>query len=506
VTARSITETNRYVGLDLGTSGLKGVVLDGSGTVTARAQGSYQTSRPVFGASEQEPADWLAATKEVLGELAAAVTPTRWAGMGLSGMIPTLVTLDQRGAPTRPALTWEDVRAEPQARTLRELVGPDSLYRATGQWLDGRYLLPMFLRLAEAEPSQSTSIATLCSAKDFLFSWLTGEMATDPSTASGFGCYGLVPRAWLREVLEAASELSSLPIPALPAVAPSTMCRRLSPNVAAALELPADLEVCLGAADSVLAADGLGLQVDGGVAYVAGTSNVILALTSRLSFDHAHRYLVTPASDGGWGLEMDLLSTGSALEWLSFLCGAGSVASLTRLAAEIKPEDAPIFLPYLGGGEQGALWDPTLHGAIVGLDLRHGRQHLARGLLNGILMESRRCMGVLEDAGLARSTIRVTGGSASSADFRADLADATRWQVSTPEGGEADSSARGAAMLAARAIDGNTLPAAPGPGGRTTWPLRAEPDEGRAALWDAISARHDAALAALRPFFAQTKE
>jgi xylulokinase len=484
-----------YVGLDLGTSGLKGIVLDKGGSVVARARASYPTSRPESGASEQEPADWLAATRKVLRELAEMVASKRWTGIGLSGMIPTLVTLDATGVPTRPALTWEDDRAEPQGRALRELIGPESLYLSTGQWLDGRYLLPMFLRLVEAEPSESASVVKLCSAKDYLFSWLTGELATDPSTATGFGCYGLVAGAWLPEVLAAASELCPLALPGLPAVAPFTMVAPLARKASAALDLPADLRVCLGAADSVLAADGLGLTADGGVAYVAGTSNVILARSTELRFDDAHRYLVTPASNDSWGFEMDLLSTGSALEWLARLGEAGSAESLTRLAAEIAPGDAPVFLPYLGRGEQGALWDPTLRGAIVGLELRHDRRHLARGLLNGILIESRRSIEVLEDAGLRRSTIRLAGGSASDA-FRVDLADATRWQVSMPEAGETDYSAIGAAMLASLAIDRLTFADR-----RSLLPL-VQPDEGRAALWDTIYRRHDLALEALRPFFA----
>jgi xylulokinase len=502
----AVTDTSSYVGIDLGTSGLKGVAVDGNGSVVARAQASYKTSRPAPGASEQEPADWLAATREVLRQLKAVVAPARWLGIGLSGMIPTLVTLDKSGIPTRPSLTWEDDRAETQGRSLRELVGPDGLYRSTGQWVDGRYLLPMFLRLAEAEPAESASILTLCSAKDFLYSWLTGEMATDPSTASGFGCYGLISGGWLDNVLEAASELCALRLPALPTVAPSTTIHRLAPEVAGSLELPPHLEVCLGAADSVLGAEGLGLQADGGVAYVAGTSSVILALTTELRFDRAHRYLVTPSTDGCWGLEMDLLSTGSALEWLADVCGSSSVTSLMRLAAEVSPEDAPVFLPYLGGGEQGALWDPTLRGAIVGLELHHGRQHLARGLLNGILLESRRSMRVLEDAGLARTTVRVAGGSASPAGFRADLADATRWQVSMAEGDETNYSAIGAALLAARATDDGDF-AAPKPPASTPGPsLCVEPDEKRAALWDAISRRHDAALESLRPYFAEAEQ
>jgi sugar (pentulose or hexulose) kinase len=171
------------------------------------------------------------------------------------------------------------------------------------------------------------------------------------------------------------------------------------------------------------------------------------------------------------------------------------------LAAPIAPEDAPIFLPYLGGGEQAALWDSTLRGTIIGLDLHHGAGHLARGLLNGIVIESRRCLTVLEDLGLPKSVIRVAGGGASSPEFLADLADATRRNVSVAGDGETDFSATGAALVAARAVGDVAGPARAHAAGVRPWFL--EPDDHRVALWDTIAERYDEALAALRPFLAK---
>jgi sugar (pentulose or hexulose) kinase len=213
------------------------------------------------------------------------------------------------------------------------------------------------------------------------------------------------------------------------------------------------------------------------------------------------------AEEGTWGLEMDLLATGSSLCWLAVvLLGSPSPLALGELASNVAPVDAPVFLPYLGGGEQGALWDPTLRGSVVGLDLRHDRGHLARGLLNGIVLESRRCLAVLEEAGLPASTIHLAGGSATVPGFARDLADATRRRVSKPPDGETYSSAAGAAKLVAHAIKG-------GPTNRAHEALTGgtptdddlthdvvEPDKERALVWDRLFARHDRALAALRCF------
>jgi xylulokinase len=179
------------------------------------------------------------------------------------------------------------------------------------------------------------------------------------------------------------------------------------------------------------------------------------------------------------------MATGSAISWLAGLFGAGiDEAALLALAAGLDPRDAPLVLPYLSPGEQGALWDPLLRGAFVGLELGHGRRHLARGLVNGIVLESRRCLAVLGETGQAGREIRVAGGSAGDPGFRADLADATGHRVALPGGPGADRSARGAALLAALVID----EIMPGP---ESAPPAAGPDPARAAIWDELWASYE---------------
>src|SRR5581483_6379190 len=175
----------------------------------------------------------------------------------------------------------------------------------------------------------------IASAKDYLFAWLTGELATDPSTAAGYGCYELATGRWSAELLAIAAL-----DPALPAVWPSATSRPLRPEAAARLGCP-PIPVVLGAADSVLGALGLGVREPGQVAYIAGTSSVILGITGRLIVDPAHRFLVTPlAEPGRWGVEMDLLATGSAITWLAGLLGGDlTAAGLVELAASIDPGD-----------------------------------------------------------------------------------------------------------------------------------------------------------------------
>jgi xylulokinase len=479
-----------YIGLDLGTSGLKAVALSTSGEILARGGAAYPTHRPSAGACEHDTRDWQRAAESAIAQLRQVVPARRWRAIGLSAMIPTLVTLGPDGIPNGPAITWQDSRADDLGEEFRERYGASELYQLTGQWVDGRYLLPMFARIARVDPGRAAVTATVASAKDYLFGWLTGELATDPSTAAGYGCYELETGRWSAAALAAADLAPGV----LPAVRPSATSRPLRAELAAGLGC-GPVPVVLGAADSVLGALGLGVREPGQVAYIAGTSSVILGITDQLVLDPAHRFLVTPlAEPGRWGVEMDLLATGSAISWLADLLGGLTAVGLVELAASTEPASAPVLLPYLSPGEQGALWDPLLTGAVVGLDLSHGREHLARALVNGIVLESRRCLAVLDETCGAGRAIEVAGGSAADPSFRADLADASRRLVSMPRDDDTDHSARGAALIAARAVDGRWPADGFPPAG-----LAAEPDEARAEVWDDLWAGHESARHRLHP-------
>jgi sugar (pentulose or hexulose) kinase len=426
---------------------------------------------------------------DVVRQLRAIVEPTRWVAIGLSAMLPTLVAAPFGFA----AITWEDGRAEAQGERLREAIGGDELYARTGQWVDGRYLLPMARRLRDlGDPRSPTGV--ICGAKDALFGLLTGDFATDPSTATGFGCYDLAAGRWDEAILDEA--LGGGSRPDLPEIRPSHAWAPLSADMATALELPQGLPIVLGAADSVLAARGLGVTEPGRVAYVAGTSTVILGVADRIVIDPAHRYLITPMDrPGSYGLEMDLVATGSAVGWLARLLGvpAGDEAAVWDAAADIPPgADGLAFLPYLGPGEQGALWDPELRGVLSGLTLAHGRGHIARALLDGITLESRRCTEVLATIAGTRGDIVMSGPSIGSDVVVHSLADATERRVRWSADADHPASAWGAAALALEAIDGEA-PKVPGLADGIA------PDPTASATWAALFHRHEAARLVVAP-------
>lgn len=486
-----------YVGLDLGTSSLKGVVLDAGGQAVAEVRRVYGTERPSPGRAEQDPLDWTAAARSALAELAAATPAARWAGVGLSGMIPTLVTVDAEMRPVGPAFTWEDCRAHPEAGEIASRVGEIRLYEHTGQPMDGRYLLPMYAWIHRHDPERAARTALVLGAKDYLFSWFTGQIATDPSTASGYGGYDLTSGTWMEDVAALAGAAASgggLGRPGLPPVVPSTATWPMEPRLALDLGLPEGLPVCAGAADSVLAAQALGAVAPGDVAYVWGTSTVILGAGDKLIVDPERRCLITPLAVEGWGTEMDLVSTGAAVAWLSRILGFGDAGQARVFAVAAEADDGliPAALPFVGVGEQGALWDNDVRGTFVGLDLSHGPGDLARALLDGIILESHRCLARLHELGLPRGDVRVAWRGADPW-FCQRLADASGRTVIAGDPATS-SSAAGAARLAATA-SGRELPAAAGAGTRFT------PDHKAGRTWGRRWREYERLLAPLREVY-----
>lgn len=460
------------VGLDLGTSAIKAVAVAEDGAVLSTVRRKYPTARPELGAAEQDPWDWLAALQAVLAQLAHTVPSQSWLAIGLTGMLPTLVETDADNRPLSPAITWEDSRAEPEADAYRAAIGDDRLYRITGQRIDGRYLAPMHARLHRL----GLGGAGVAGAKDVVFAHLTGELLTDPSTAAGFGVFDIERGSWDAELIAAAQ------ISRLPTVAPAGTAVTILPRWRDRWALRDDFPVFLGAADSVLGALGVGATTHGDVAVIAGTSAIVLGISDAPTRDSQSRYLVTPLTGNGWGLEMDLLAMGSAFEGIAQLLGLPGPAALLEEAAKVPAAEAPLFLPYLTPGEQGALWNPDLTGSLHGLELGMGPGHLGRALLTGVVTELRRCIEILAAATGARGPILLGGGSAQSPLLWQDLADATGREVRV-DPLLSDHSAIGAALFAAATLER--------PIRRSGRLVGIEPRHDSAHWWSETAARHD---------------
>jgi xylulokinase len=403
-------------------------------------------------------------------------------GIGLAGQVPSLVAVGAKG-PLGPAITWMDARADAYVARRLDRRARRALYRTTGMPVDGRYVGPMYAvhyGTAGRRPGQ------VLSAKDYLYLWLTGEAYTDPSTAAGFAAYRLRPAGWADDLL-ALWGLSPEQVPAV--VAPGDAPAGLRPQRAKAWGIAPGVPVHVGAADSVAAVAGAGGAGPGRLTIVPGSSTVVLASVRRPRLDRTARYLVTPhALDGWYGLEMDLLATGSAVAWLASLVGRDEDELVAQAAAVPAGARGLRFAPYLAGGEQGAIWRDDVAGVVDGLRLDHRPPELMRALLEGVAFEVRRCAEVLGQAGVGAGEVVVAGGTPGTAPMvEIILADVLGRPVRRVAVESA--AAVGAALLTGRTAlaldDGDAILTVHGASGAVQ---HLEPDPTRTATYDRLYA------------------
>jgi len=393
------------LGIDLGTSALKLVAMDSGGAVLASGSAGFPTFCEAAGQAEQDPADWLRALSSAAMELGSQLQSrheswaSRVAGIGVTGQLPTLVCLGVSGPLVR-AITWKDSRADESTAARIDESRRRALYQHTGMPIDGRYLGPMFLHHRAAA---SAKVSSILSAKDFIVHALTGARVTDPSTAAGYGAFDLRSRSFDAGLCALWQITPSL----LPAIAGSqATAGALNAAGAALLGLPVGVPVCVGAADSVTSAYAMGGLATGTACITMGSSTVILDAVREARLDPSMRYLLTPHVQPGWfGREMDLLATGTGHEWLSRLLGFKHGELDHRAAQSMPGARGLVFSPYLAGGEQGALWDSSLRGALSGLGLQHEPADLARAFLEGVGFEIRRCLDVLAESEAVRQVV-----------------------------------------------------------------------------------------------------
>jgi xylulokinase len=416
------------LGIDLGTSALKLVAVSQDGRVIATAHESYTTISTSAGQAEQHCEHWLKALSVAAKKIRSRLTNrARIEAVALTGQMPTLVVVRGQKAVV-PAITWQDSRANAWVSKQVDDHLCHDIYHKTGILIDGRYLAPMF----QYHHGAKRRACRILSAKDFLFHCLTGLAVTDPSTASGYGLYNLRSRAWDPELCK----FWNVAPEQLPSIESSSFRAPLSNRGSQLLGCTSATPVVLGCADSVA-----GVYAVGGherptntATVLTGTSTVIVKCDAEPRWDLQRRYLLTPfAVEGLHAREADLLATGSAREWAENIClrpaNKKPRSSLWKSAYRIAPgADGLLFAPFLAGGEQGVLWNPSLRGTITGLTLAHNGAQIARALLEGMYFEVRRCLQVFEEEA-PLSCVCVTGWVAAIPEELQLLADILGWRV-----------------------------------------------------------------------------
>ena len=475
-----------FIGLDLGTSGLKGVLINADQRVLAEATSPLTVSRPQPGWSEQSPADWIASAEAVLDALAANRSLANVKGIGLSGQMHGATLLDASGEVLRPCILWNDTRSFEEAA---ELDADPMFRRVTGNIVFPGFTAPKLVWVRHHEPHLWEKVAKVLLPKDYLRLWLTGEDVAEMSDAAGTAWLDTGARDW-SDALLAATGLSRSQMPRL--VEGSAVYGTLRAQLAARWGLGNAVVVAGGGGDNAAAGVGVGV-VRAGEAFVSlGTSGVLFAAndgyhpapdTAVHTFCHA-----LPDT---WHQMGVILAATDALNWYAGLVGE-TAAALTGAMGALQAPGRTLFLPYLGG-ERTPLNDAAIRGAFLGLEHATDRADATRAVLEGVSFAIRDCRDALAATGTRIDKLIAVGGGSKSDYWLAAIATALDCPVHLPAAGDFGG-AFGAARLAIMAATGAGAEIA-------TLPPIARviaPDPTLSAAFDAGHARYRAAQTALR--------
>lgn len=392
------------VGIDVGTTGVKGIAIDTTGELLASAESAYGLSIPRPGWAEQHPDEWWRASELVLASLEDELRSKgeKMAGIGLSGQMHGLVCLDAQRRVLRPAILWNDQRTAEECAEIERLVGLERLIELTGNRALTGFTAPKLLWLRRHEPETYSRISHVLLPKDYVRLRLTGELAIDVADASGTLLFDVERRAWSDEVLDALE----LPREWLP--------RTLeSPEVSGET---AGVPMAAGAGDQQAGALGVGVVRPGPVSVVLGTSGVVFAAIDHYARDaEARVHAFCHAVPATWEAMGVMLSAAGSLRWLRDALASGDgYERLIADAAEWRAgADGLSFLPYLQG-ERTPHADPNARGAFVGLSLIHDRGALVRAVLEGVAYGLRDSLELLRELGVEPTFGRASGGGARS--------------------------------------------------------------------------------------------
>jgi xylulokinase len=412
-----------FLGLDVGTSGVKAILVAPSGDVLASATSPLTMATPQPGWAEQDPEAWWQASLASIAAVRPKRADARVAAIGISGQMHSSVFLDRAGAVIRPALLWCDGRTTAECAEITSRVGGEERLRdlASNPALEG-FTLPKVLWLRRHEPAAFARLATVLLPKDYIRYRLTGALATEPSDASATLMFDTAHLRWSDEIMRAVE----LPASLLPEIGPSAgVLGRVTADVASRIGIDAGTPVVGGGADNACGAAGVGVVAPGEVVTSWGTSGTVLAPTAAPLVDpqlRAHTFChVVPDT---WYLMGVVLTAGGAFSWYREQLArelAGTSDAEARLDAEaaLVPRGAGgvTFLPYLQG-ERTPHRDAAARGAVLGLSLAHTRAHLTRAVLEGICFALRDSLTILQSVGLSPNHLLLTGGGAKSALLR----------------------------------------------------------------------------------------
>ncbi|RDD82158.1 xylulokinase [Dyella tabacisoli] len=445
-----------FLGVDLGTSGVKAVLMDAAGSVRAVASHALQVAHPLPRWSEQDPADWWTAAEQAIETLLTTaaregIAARQIRAIGLSGQMHGATLLDRRGQVLRPAILWNDGRSDEQCLELEHTPG---FRQITGNLAMPGFTAPKLAWVRRHEPALFERIDKVLLPKDYLRLKLTGEYATDASDAAGTLWLDVGKRAWSAAMLDATGLL------------PKHMPQVYEGNAVTGYLLPelamrwgmGRVPVAAGGGDNAAGAIGVGIVKHGQAMLSLGTSGVYFAVSDGfLALPEQAVHSFCHALPDTWHVMSVMLNAASCLDFTARLTGLPDVASLLAEAESVGMQpDGPCFLPYLTG-ERTPHNDVHARGAFVGLHAGSSRADLANATLEGVGLGLLDGMEAVARTGLESDAIEVIGGGSRSAYWTQMLADILGRPLTLRAGGEVGP-ALGAARLAHLAIEpGATL-------------------------------------------------
>ncbi len=420
----------KLLGIDIGTSGCKVLLINESGEVIKSASAEYPLSIPQPLWSEQNPEDWWFGVQKCLKE----INEPHIDAIGLSGQMHGAVFLDKDGEVIRPAILWNDQRTVVECREIDEVIGLDRVRAITCNPPLTGFQLPKLLWLRKNEPENFHRIHTLLLPKDYIRFKLTGVKATEVSDASGTGSLNVPERKWAEEMIHGLSLNPEL----FPAVWESSEISGRTRD---------GIPVVGGGGDQAAGAVGTGAVEPGIVSVSLGTSGVVFTAIDQPNYDPSGAVHTFCHANGAWHAMGVMLSCGGALRWFRDTFSVGQSYDEIAAEAELVPvgSEGLTFLPYLSG-ERSPHNDPSARASWSGATLAHTRGHFARSVFEGMSFGLLDCFHALKNLGAEAKDIRVTSGGTKSAFWLQMLADVFQVPCQTLESDEGP--AFGAAVLA----------------------------------------------------------
>ena len=450
-----IAQMAYLLGIDLGTSSVKCLLMREDGHVLAVAEREYPIEMPRPGYAEQDPERWWLMTVEAIREIlaAAAVKADSIRAIGLSGQMHGTVCLGAGGAVLRPAIIWPDRRTVAQCREIHMRVGLEKLARIAGSGVFPGFMCASLLWLKQNEPKTWDRLRHVVFPKDYVRLRLTGEVATEATDASGGVLIDIQRRHWSAEILHCLD----IPTGILPAIRESQeVVGSITHAASATTGILRGTPVVAGASDQATGALGSAITAPGMVSATIGTGGQMVAFLATAQTDSRLRvHTFCHATPGTWFLLGATLAAGLAFRWLrdDILEERGSEAysRMTAQAASIAPgSEGLLFLPCLVG-ERTLDGSPPTRGAFFGLTPRHRRPHLIRSVMEGITFDLRRVLDTFKELGVAPERMVASGGGARSEFWRQMMADT--FGVPVVKLVSSEQSAVGAAILAGLGTD-----------------------------------------------------